>query len=154
MNSAQRGDTIVVARDSRPMRIFVLGSGALFALWWSFDQPVFGVPVFIAWAALLIHAYRSPVQTRFADTEGIAGLRVRVPRDRARSWLRRRELIHCVTPWEEIESVRVVSSPLSLAHIQVHLTDGRDARLDASAVTVRGLRKVANAVERLRPDTT
>ncbi len=140
----------IVVRDSRPLQAVLLGFAAFVFASWAVRTPIVGVPLLLVWAALVFATYRWPRNSTVASTEGIAGLRVRVPRSHQPSWFYRHEVIRSVTPWNQIERLSIGAWG-SLSQIRVRLTDGRDADLGVSAVTRRGLRKIAGDLERLRP---
>jgi hypothetical protein len=142
----------IVVRDSRPLQAVLLGIAALVFASWAVRTPIVGVPLLLVWAALVFTAYRWPRNSTVASANGIAGLRVRVPRSHRPSGFDRHEVIRSVTPWDQIECLSIGTWG-SLSQIRVRLTDGREADLGASAVTRRGLRKIAGDLERLRPPT-
>lgn len=150
MVDKQRSSDPIVVRDSRPLQAVLLGFCGLVLASWAIRRPVIGVPLLLGWLALTVVAHRSPRTPTVASVDGIAGLRVRVPLAAGESWFASHEVVRSVTPWDQVESVRVGSSALSLSGIRIRLTDGREADLDANAITRRGLRKIAHDLERLR----
>jgi hypothetical protein len=153
MDMRVSGSGDLVVRDSRPMRamnVVMIASGGVVIASWAIRRPLVGVPLLLVLIALLLIPSRAVKNTTVATTEGISGIRVRVPRSQRAAWFQRHEVLRAVTPWEEIESL-TVGGWGSLSQVRVRLTDGREADLDASAVTRRGLRKIASDVERLRP---
>jgi hypothetical protein len=149
-----RGSDNVVVRDTRPLRalhVFMLAFYGVVLVWWTIERPLIGLPLLLAWIVLLVVPRGSRTSGTVATTEGIAGLRVRVPRTPRAPWFRRHDVVASVTPWNQIGSVTVGTPAASLSRIVVRLTDGRDADLGASAITRRGLRKIAADLERLRP---
>ena len=151
MPGSGSGDLVV--RDSRPMRavhLVMIASGGVVIAYWAIRRPLVGVPLLLALIVLLLIPSRASNNATVVSTEGISGLRVRAARSQRAAWLQRREMVRAVTPWDQIESV-TVGAWGSLSQVRVRLTDGREADLGASAVTRRGLHKIASDVERLRP---
>jgi hypothetical protein len=145
------GEIVVFdTRPSRAVHVLPIALGGLLFVPWTIQGLLIGLPLLLALVALLVMPVRASSNAPVASSEGISRLRVRVPWDERRSWLRRYAVIQATTPWDQIDSVRVGATALSLSRIRVRLTDGREAVLPASAVTARGLRKIANDVERLR----
>jgi len=93
---------------------------------------------------------RRPRNLTIANAEGITGLRLRVPRADRGSFFIRHKVVRSVTPWDQVESIHIGASALSLSGIRVRLTDGRVADLAADAITRRGLRKIATDLDHLR----
>ncbi len=150
MDEKHRTSDQIVIRDSRPFQAVLLGLCGLVLTSWAIRRPVIGVPLFVWWVGLTVVAYRWPRNPTVASADGIAGLRVRVPRADRGSWFIRHEVIRSVTPWNQVESVRVGPSALSLTGIRIRLTDGREAEIDANAITRLGLRKIAGDLDYLR----
>jgi hypothetical protein len=141
----------VVVRDSRPGQVVLFGFAGVVLVSWAIRRPIVGVPLLVVWAAAVVTTYRSPRNATFVSREGIAGLRVRIPKSERATWYHRHEVVASVTPWEQIEGLQTGASAVSLTGVRVRLTDGREADLGANAITRRGLRKMANDLERLRP---
>jgi hypothetical protein len=150
MNAKHRGSEEIIVRDSRPLQALLIGFYGLMLVSLAIRTPRLGVPLLVVWVALTVVAYRWPRNLTVANAEGITGLRLRVPRADRGSWFIRHKVVQSVTPWDQVESVHVGSSALSLSSIRVRLTDGREADLGADAITRRGLRKIATDLEHLR----
>jgi hypothetical protein len=124
-----------------------------FLLYLAIQKPLIGVPLLLLPLVVrLVVPSRPPTKAPVGTREEIAGLRVRLPTDERSSWFHPYEVIQSLTPWDQIESVGVGAPALSLSRVRVRSTDGREADLPASAVTRWGLRKIANTLERLRPE--
>ena len=144
----------IVIHDSRPFEVmWEVFFGVVFVSW-AIRRPLVGLPLLVSWFVLLVVLYRRPRRGPVANADGITGLRLRVPRADRRTWYGRREVVRTVTPWDQIESIGVKSSPTSLSGIRFNLTGGREADLDVRTVTRRGLGKLAADIERLRPTAT
>jgi hypothetical protein len=125
--------------------------GILLFVSWTIQGLLIGIPLLLVLIALLVMPVRRSSNAPVAGRDGISRLRVRIPRGERLSRFHRYEVIQTTTPWDQIDSVQVRATALSLSQIRVRLTDGREAVLPAGSVTVRGLRKIASDVERLRP---
>ena len=141
----------VVVRDTRPLQAVMIGyPGALLIYWSISGQGLIWVAALLVWTGSTIAGYRWERHRTVASAEGISGLRLPVARARPKGWFVRRQVVTSVTPWSEIDRVHVRSG-IPYAALRVRLTDGREADLPASAITRRGLSRLAAQLERLRP---
>lgn len=124
--------------------------GALF-IYLSITRPFIWVPALVVWGTFAIAGYRWPRHRTLANHEGISGLRLPVPRGERTTRFVRHRVVRSVTPWSEIDSIRVRSATLGGSDVRLRLTDGRETGLLASAITRRGLNKLTTDLERLRP---
>ena len=139
MGEKRHGSDEIVVGDSRPLVTVYVGLVGLILASWIIRRPLVGVPLAVGCVSLMVVARRRPPHNpTIANANGIAGLRLRVPRAHRGSWFIRHEVVRSVTPWNQIETLRVAASPLSGTRIRVHLADGREADLGAGAITGRG----------------
>jgi len=150
MNAKRRGSDEIVVGDTRPLQAVHIGFYGLALVSLAIRTPRLGVPVLVVWIALMVVAYRRPRNLTVANAQGITGLRLRVSRADGDSRFIRHKVVRSVTPWDQVESIHIGASALSLSGIRVRLTDGRVADLAADAITRRGLRKIATDLDNLR----